>query len=147
MAGNPLISLGQLNRLKASVVITDFPALNIIPSFLGQEGISLSLDGEATGRLPQMTGVVNSPEPYMAVTIQIPMLKTLNIADLYKQQMEIDTQLGDIQVRPDVSTGLGIYSLSNGAIMAVGNLDFGGRNAVFGIALQAVYYINANLWN
>lgn len=144
---NPLIALGSLNRLRASVIITDLPSLNITPSFLGQEGISLSLDGEATGRLPQMVGVVNSPEPFMAVTIQIPMLKTLDIANLYKQRMETDTLLGDIQVRPDVSTGLGIYAFSNGAIMSVGNLDFGGRNAVFGIALQAVYYINSNLWN
>lgn len=144
---NPLIAQGVLNRLKASVVIPGFPQLNVTAPYLGQEGIRMALEGDATGRLPQMTGVVNSPEPYMMCTIQIPLLKTQNLSDLFKQQMENDSQLGDFQIRPDVATGLGIYSLTNGAIMSVGELDFGGRSAVFGVSLSAVYLINSNLWN
>lgn len=144
---NPLINLGQLNRLKSTIVIPNLPQLNITPSFIGQEGLRVAPEGDATGRLPAMTGVVNSPEPYIPVTIQVPLLKTLGLSDLYKQQLETDTQLGDLTVRPDVTRGLGIFSFTNGAIMNVGEMDFGGRSYVFGVSIQAVWLINADLWN
>ena len=89
MAGtNPLVSQGSLNRLRASVVWPDNPTLNVTASYLGKEGVSLALDGEATTFINTLVGAVTSPEPYQMITLTIHLLKTQGLASLYKSQQE-----------------------------------------------------------
>lgn len=149
MPGNPLIALGSLNRLKASVLWTNFPQLNVTPSYLGTAGIRLSLEGNATTMLNTMTGRVTSPEPYMPATINIALIKTQQLADLYKTQMELSCVLGDCTVRPDVqgSGGIGYYQLTNMAIESIGELSFAGTEAGYMVNLQGYYLINSALWD
>jgi len=142
---NPLIQLGTLNRLVASVVWQAFPQLNVIASFLNREGIRLALDGNATAFLPAMTGAVTSPEPYQMVTLTIHLLKTQFLAPLYKQQMEQSTLLGDCVVRPD-STTFPPYDLTNMAIEGVRELNLSGEDAGWAVVTRGTYYVNANLW-
>ena len=145
---NPLLAQGVLNRLRASVVWAGLDTFNITPSFLGDQAIRLALEGEATTFIGTMTGAATSPEPYQMVTMGVHLLKTQNLAELYKRRMESNSLLGDCTVRPDVmSGGIGVYQLTNCAIRNVAELDFGGKDAGYRITIGGVYLINSSLWD
>jgi hypothetical protein len=147
MAGNPLIDQGVLNRIKGSVVWTAFPALNVTAPYLDRDGINLRLEGEASAQHGTMTGLVQSPEPYMPVSVVIALLKTQNLSNAYKTQMEALSLIGDGVVYPDVSTGLGQYQLENMSIQSVGDLLFNGTTPIWACTLRGYYVINQQLWN
>jgi hypothetical protein len=147
MPGNPLIDQGILNRLKGSVVWTNFPALNVTAPYLDREGINLRLEGEMSAQHGTMTGVVQSPEPYVPVSVVITMLKTQALSDRYKQQMEQSVLLGPGVVWPDVSTGLSQYQLLNMSIQSVGELLLNGTTPAFGVTCRGYYVVNNSLWN
>lgn len=146
MASNPLIDQGTLNRLRASVVWPEFPALNVTAPFLGDEGIGLALEGESTAFLPTMAGAVTSPEPYMMVGLTINLLKTQALADAYKRKKELNALLGAGVVRPD-SRVLSPYELVNCAIQSVRELTFSGKNAGWVVTCKGYYLVNADMWN
>jgi hypothetical protein len=146
MPGNPLIPQGTLNRIRASVVWPSFPSLNVTASYLGRQGIRLALDGESTLFIPTMTGAVTSPEPYMMITMTMHLLKSQNLAALYKAQMEDTALIGDGTVRPD-AVNLPVYPIINCAIQAVRELNFAGDDADFAVAIRGYYLVNASLWN
>lgn len=143
---NPLVAQGTLNRLRASVSIPDRPELNITASFLGKDGISVSLTGDATLTIPTMTGTVQSPEPYMLVELTVALLRTQTLGNQYKLQMELNTLLGDFTVRPDSSI-LSPYTFRNGAIARVRELPMNGTDAGYVATLTGYYNINDDLWN
>ena len=126
----PLIAQGSLNRLKASIVIPLFPELNVTPSYLGKGGISLSLETPATLQIDTMTGAVTSPEPYQRVALVAHLVKSQPLADLYKQQFEANTQLGQLIIYPDADQ-LSVYQLVNCSLMNVGAMAFDGTDAMF----------------
>lgn len=143
---NPLIAQGTLNRLRGSVVWEGFPALNVTAPFLGKEGIRLALEGEATTFINTMTGAVTSPEPYMTVSMTLNLLKTQQLGNLYKAQMEVSSLLGAGTVRSD-SAILSPYSLINCSIQSVRELDFSGADAGYVVNVKGYYNINQALWN
>jgi hypothetical protein len=147
MAGtNPLVSQGSLNRLRASVVWPDNPTLNVTASYLGKEGVSLALDGEATTFINTLVGAVTSPEPYQMITLTIHLLKTQGLASLYKSQQETSSLLGSGVVRPD-SVALSAYDIVNCAIASVRELKFNGEDAGFMVTVRGYYLVNSNLYD
>lgn len=146
---NPNVQQGTLNRLKVSVVIADSPELNVTPSFLGKEMVSVTFDGDATVFIDTATGAVTSPEPYLKATIAIHLLKTQALAPLYKARMEDNSILGDLTVWPDVQTGQGIppYGFINCAIKNVRELNLNGVDAGWVVMLGGYYIVNNSLWN
>lgn len=147
---DPLVPQGNLNKLKASLVWTDNPDLNVIPSYLGAEGISISFEGSATGRLPTMTGIVNSPEPFQPVQVSIHLLRTQQLAQLYEQQRQTDSKLGAGTIRLDVSLSTpnpGPYQLLNMSISNVGELRLNGSDAGFMVTCGGYMLINSFLWD
>jgi len=147
MPGNPLIDQGVLNRLKGSVVWTNFPALNVTAPYLDREGINLRLEGEMSTQHGTMTGVVQSPEPYIPVSVVISLLKTQALSDRYKTQIEQTVLLGPGVVWPDVSTGLSQFQLLNMSIQSVGELLLNGTTPIFGVTCRGYYVLNNSLWN
>lgn len=143
---NPLIQQGTLNKLRGSVSPVDFPELNVIAGNLAPEGISLSFSGGATTTIDTMTGVVQSPEPYIKVSVKVHLLKSQILSDQWKTQMEDSTLLGDLAITTDSIT-LTDYNFSNVAIESVETLDFSGKNANYIINLTGIYYINNSLWD
>lgn len=143
---NPLISQGTLNRLRASVVVNDSPSLNVTAGYLGEEGISIALEGDTTTFINTLTGAVTSPEPYQKVTVTIHLLKTQPLAGLYKKQMEDLATLGNIVVRPD-SAALPPYDFTNCAIQGVEPLRLNGKDAGYVVRLGGYYLVNQNLYN
>lgn len=146
MGTNPLIAQGTLNRLRGSLVIPGSPELNVTAPFLGKDGISLVPEGDSTQFIETMTGAVTSPEVYMTVRVQIALLRTQGLADLYKKRMELNSLLGDVTVRPDAAT-LSPWSLINCSIQNVGELRINGQDAGYGPSIKGYYLINSQLWD
>jgi hypothetical protein len=143
---NPVIRQGTLNRLRASVIFTNFPALNVTSSFLGKRGISLSFQGDATVYIDTMTGAVTSPEPYMRVTMTMHLLKTQAFAQQFKTQLELLTLLGGATVRPD-AVAMQPYRLSNCSIISPGDQDFSGADADYPVRIGGIYLVNSGLFS
>lgn len=146
--GNPLVDQGTLNRIRGAVYWLDNTSLNVIASNLGVEGISLALDGEATTPIPTMTGRAQSPEPYQGITLTMNLLRTQNLANLYKQKMELSTLMGNGVVYPDVQAGgIDTYQINNCAIQGVRELRFNGSDAGWVVTLSGFYNINSSLFD
>lgn len=146
MAANPLIDQGTLNRIRGSIVIPGVPTLNVTAPFLGKGGISLGFQGETTLFIPTLTGAVTSPEPYQVAVATVNLLKTQQLALLYKARIELDARIGEFQVIPDAPT-FPNYSLINGAISSVRDMSMNGEDAGFVVTITGYYNINSNLWN
>lgn len=147
---DPRVPQGNLNRLKASLIWSDAASFNIIPPFLGQEGISLTFEQQATSRIPTMTGIVNSPEPYQPVMVRVNLLKTQPLAQQYETRKQTNTLMGGGTLRPDVSTGsggLGAFELINMSIDNVAELRMNGSDAGYMITFGGYYIINSSLWD
>lgn len=145
MSFNPLAPQGTLNRLVASVTWPLFPQLNVTPSFLNREGISLAFEGEATRFLPTMTGAVTSPEPYQMISLTINLLKTQGLATLYETQRQVQSLIGNGVVRPD-TVALPPYDLFNCGIMNVRELRFSGEDAGYAVSISGYIPLNSALW-
>lgn len=143
---NPLIAQGSLNKVRASVTWPSFTTLNVTAPYLGKAGIRLTLQGESTLYLPTMTGAVTSQEPYMMIEMVINLIKPQALANLYKQQMETNSLIGDGSVRPD-ATALGVYQLTNCAIKGVRELDFSGEHEGFAVTIGGYYLTNSSLFS
>jgi hypothetical protein len=143
---NPLVDLGTLNKLRASVIWQNVNNLNVSASFLGTEQIALSLDGEATQFVPVSVGMVPSPQFYQPVTLSIHLVKTLSIAAQYQSRWKTNCLLGPGTVRPDVSTGIQPYDLVNMAIEGMRQMTFNGQDAGFMVNCRGYVYINSDLF-
>lgn len=143
---NPLVQQGTLNRLRGSITWGSNPSLNITASYLGEEGISLALEGDATTMIPTMVGMVTSPEPYMPVTITAHLLKTQALSAQYKKQMENSTLLGAGVVRVDSKTHPP-YDIMNCAIAGVEPLKLNGKDAGWVVRIRGFYPINSSLFD
>ena len=144
--GNPLVPQGTLNRIRGSMVLTNMPQLNVTAPYLGREGITIAFEGNVVEYFPTMTGGVTSLEPYQFVTVTCALLKTQQLADLYKQQQELNATLGDGVVRGDAKP-LSPYQLTNLSIEGVGDLSFNGTNPVYGVRTKGYYLLNSSLFD
>lgn len=144
---NPLISVGFINRLRGSITVPSFTALNVTAPYLGKEGISITLEGEGVEYLPAMTAGVPSPVPYQMARIRFPLLKSQNLAAQYKLQYESIAMIGQVNVKGDSST-LPTYSFLNVSIVNNGSDQrYNGDDANFPVELRGMYLINNSMWN
>lgn len=143
---NPMISPGVLNRVRASVKFTDHPELNVSASYLAKEGVEISFQGNIVEPLPAMTGVVQSPQPYVLAQAKIHLLRSQAMAAQYKNQIEEDGIVGDVRLYTDSST-FGEFDLVNTAITSVGDMTFAGGDPGVVITLTGTYYVNSAMWN
>jgi hypothetical protein len=144
--GNPLVDQGTLNRIRASVIWTDFPALNVTSPYLSREGIRLALEGNATDYFGTMTGAVPSPAPYQICTLTLNLIKSQSFSNQYKRQFEANTMLGLATVRPDSIT-LGIYQLNNCVLESVNAMSFAGEEPGWVVTVKGYYLVNSFLFN
>jgi hypothetical protein len=143
---NPLVALGSLNRLRASVLFPALPGLTVISSNLGREGIQLDFGGASTTQIDVMTGIVTSPEPYLTVALTVHLLKTQFLAQTWRAQMELLSLLGDGVVRPDSAT-MTPYFFQNTSILGIGAQAFNGTSADYPVRIGGTYQVNAALFN
>lgn len=140
------IPQGTINRLRASVLWSDFPGLNVTSQYLDKAGIRISFEGDSTLFIDTMTGRVTSPEPYLRITATMALLKTQPLSSAYKAQMETLATIGNGIIRPDTTT-LTPYPIVNCAIQGVRELNFDGTNAGYVVTIGGTYYINSSLFS
>lgn len=157
---SPNVLQGTLNRLQVSVTWNSFTELNVTPSFLGREMVSLGFEGEATTFIKTATGVVISPEPLQMISLAINLLKTQPLAPLYELQRQTSSVLGNGTIRPDVGgaqaianalglggvVGLGAYNIVNCGIQNVRELRFSGEDAGYVVVIGGYLPLNAAMW-
>jgi hypothetical protein len=151
---NPLVDQGTLNRIRASVVWSNFPQLNVTSPYLGREGIRLALEGNATDYFGTMTGAVPSPAPYQICTLTLNLIKSQPLGQVYKSQFELSTLLGYCTVRPDSGPnldgnidGIGIYDLYNVVLETVREMTFAGEDPTYVVTCKGYYLVNSVLFN
>lgn len=146
MAVNPQLPLGNLNRLRPSLVIPSYPALNVTASYVGKRGIRLDFASDLTQQIDVMTGVVPSPEPYVVIDMTANILKTNGLAAAWIAQIELNTFFGNITLHTDTSA----YPAFNFAQCAVARMPgetFEGTEAAVDFVIRGQWIINNNLWN
>lgn len=143
---NPMISAGTLNRVRASVKYTDHSELNVSASYLAKEGVEITFQGNIVESLQAMTGVVQSPQPYLLSQVKIHLLRSQTLATQYKKQWEKDGLVGGIRLYTDSNT-FGEFDLSNVAITSVADMSFNGGEPGVVITLTGTYYVNSDMWN
>ncbi len=140
------VTQGTLNRLRATISFTDHPELNITPSFLGRDMVTVAPQGDVTHIIPTATGLVTSPEPYQIVEISAHILRTNGLGDRYKKQLENLSTIGNCTVRFDV-VGFSDMPLTNASIKSVDAIKADGTEAGWVIHIQAAYIINQALYS
>lgn len=144
--GNPFVAQGTLNRLRGSVVYADFPELNVTAPYLAKEAISLGFEGDTAQLIGTLTGGVTSPEPYMFGTVTMHLLRSQSLSNAYKNQIEFDTVIGDVNIYTDSST-LGHFQLNNCVLQSIQEMAFDGSQAGLVVRLRGVYYINSAMYD
>lgn len=143
---NPMINPGVLNRVRGSIKYTDFPELNISASYLTREGIELSPQGDLVESLPCMTGVAQSSQPYMELFVRIHLVRSQALANIYKQQWEKNSLVGNIRAYTD-SSKFGDFDLVNVSIRNVDDISIAGTDPSVIVTLSGTYYINSEMWD
>lgn len=143
---NPVIPVGGLNRVRASIKFTDHPELNVSASYLAKEGVELVFQGNMTDFLPAMTGAVQSPQPYLIMQAKVHLLRSQALGAQYKAQWEANTAVGDAKVYSDSST-FGDFEVMNTAITNVQDMSFAGGEPGVAITITGTYYINSEMWD
>lgn len=143
---NPLINQGVLNRVRASIKFVQFPELNISAPYLTQDAINISFQGDAGVLLPTLTGGVSSPNPFQMIQMQIHLVRSQSMGQLFKNQIEKNTTLGDAKIYSD-STTLGDFSIRQATIRSAQDLSVSGRDPAFVVEVFGIYDVNADMWD
>ena len=146
MATNPLINLGNLNRVRASVVFPSYTALNITSSQMGRRFVSLTYDEDFVQQIQQGVGIINSPEPYVFATITCDILRTLPLAQAFITQVESTSVLGTVYVHSDTSS-FPRRAVHNASVLKADPGAFDGVNGVLALTIRGIFYPNNDLWN
>lgn len=144
--GNPLVPQGLLNRVRGSVVIPAFPNLNITAAYVALDGISLNIDDDGTDQLKTMTGIVNSPAPYVMATATIHVLKTQALGEAWAQQFQSNGQIGRAVIHADAST-LSQYRLHNCSLLKPQPGAMNGTNPSLILTIRGTYNVNDYIWS
>ena len=142
---NPIVPQGSLNRLRASFICPNFPALNLTSPYLSKRGISIAFDNATTDYHDTMTGGVTSPSPYIKVTATLYLVKTLPPAAAFKAQMESSSVIGAFSIITD-SPQFPDYDLHNGSIMTNLEQSYAGDMESYAVTLGGYYLINSALF-
>lgn len=136
---------GVLNRLRASVVWSDYPELNVTSNFLTTEGIRLALEGNATDLLPAMVSLVSSPAPYLSASITMSIVRSASLANLYKLQFENTTLMGIATIWPDTDV-IPVFTINNVALESIREMAFAGMEAAMVVTARGYYNVNTGFF-
>ena len=139
------VSQGTLNRLLTNATFPNYPSLNCTASYMGKQAIRITFNSAATTQLPTMTGAVQSPEPYRAVTLTINLLKTQGTSGIWLAQEQLNTLLGPVTLYLD-SAVLPSIPLFNAAIEGIQDLTGSGADADYMVRVNAFMVVNAALY-
>lgn len=146
MATNPLIPQGTLNRVRCSIIVPNYPGLNITAPYMGRNFATISFDGDFTKLIGTGTGAVVSPEPYVEASIVVGILRTQALAASWRSQWEDTGNIGSVDVHSDTAA-FPKFTISTAVIQHFDPNAFDGEDPVSRLTLRGIYYINNALWN
>lgn len=146
MATNPLIQQGTLNRVRTSLVVPNYPNLNVTAPYLGKSQITVDLAGPFDDLIGTATGAVTSPEPYTMGTMTVNLLKTQSLAAQWLAQAQTTSDLGTITAHSDSASWPEI-TLNSAIIRQIEPGVYDGTDPVIRVTLEGVFYLNNDLWN
>lgn len=146
MATNPNLIPGNLNRVRASIIVPGNEILNIPAEYQAKEGIVIAPQSAVVTQMQGMTTVVNSEEPYQLVQITVSVIKSLAISAQYLEAIQNGPVLGNITVVPDTNV-MGKFNLLNAAILNWNQVSMAGLQPDFTIIMQGQYNVSNDLWN
>ena len=146
MAVNPQVSQGNLNRVRASVIIPAFPTLNINSSHMGKQFLNLEWEEAFGDQIETGTGLVNSPAPYVKGTCTINLLRSQLIASQWQAQADATSIIGRIVVHPD-STVYPAQTVHDCQILHASPGRMDGLNPTIDVIITGVRYVNNDLWD
>ena len=142
---NPGIARGVLNRVRCSVILPAFPALNVISANMGRALARIAFSDNLVNQIPTGTGLVNSPEPYIRATITIALLRTQPIASSWFSQILQDSNVQDATIYSDTSAFPPI-ALQDVVASHIDPGPFDGTSPDFQLVLAGALPVNNNLW-
>lgn len=146
MATNPMIAQGVLNRLRSSVVFPNFGNLNVTAPYMGKSMVRVAFEGDFVNQHPTATAVVDSPEPYIPVTITIALLRTQKLAADWFTQSLNNSKIGPATIHPDTSAFPQI-AVNNLVIRTIDPGPYDGSGPDMNLTLRGIMYLNNNLWS
>ncbi len=146
MATNPMVPQGSLNKVRAHIVVPNFPTLNVSPSYMGEDGFSLEMDEDFVRQIKTQTGLVNSPEVFVEATCTINLLRTQALSLQWMQQAENTAQIGRIVAHSDSAAFTG-RTVHNCSILKVVPGRMNGTTATVDATLRGAYYVNNSMWS
>jgi hypothetical protein len=142
---NPGIARGVLNRVRCSVVVPNFPSLNIIPANMGRSLARISFSDNTVNQIPTGTGLVNSPEPFIRATITIALLRTQQISTSWLNQILLDCNVQDATIYSDSSVFPPI-ALQDVVASHFDPGPYDGTSPDFQLILAGALPVNSALW-
>jgi hypothetical protein len=143
---NPYLNAGPLNRVRCSIVLAAFPALNVTSQYMGKQFARIEFEGDFTTQIETGTGVVNSPEPYVMATISCGLLRSQALAASWLSQVQSGTILGDVTIYSDTSAFPAI-TLNDTSVRMLAPGAYDGTDPVVGLTLRGTFNINSSLWS
>lgn len=142
----PALARGVLNRIRANIVFPDFPAMNIAPENMGRSMVRVAFEGQLVTQIPTGTGAVNSPEPFVFVTITVGMLRTQPIAAAWLNQIMTNSSVQNITAHPDTSAFPPI-ALQDVVVSHIDPGPYDGTNPEVPIIFRGLLPVNNDLWS
>jgi hypothetical protein len=144
--GNPQITQGTLNRIRAHLVVANYTQLNVAASYMGKSMLELTLEEPFVHQIPTAVGIVNSPEPYVMGTIAFSLLRTQALADAWLSQAQLHSVLGNVDVYPD-SAAFATITLLNTSIVGFTPGPYDGQDPGVKVTLKGQFPVNSDLWS
>lgn len=135
-----------LNRLRASVVVPNYPALNATAANMGSEFVAVGWQDDFALLIPTATGAVESDNPFVMGTITVSLLKTQPLSAAWVTQAQSESGVGNVTVYPDASS-FPAFTFNSCVIQRIEPSAYNGRDPVVRVSLHGVFYVNSALWS
>lgn len=123
-------------------VFSDDSGLNIIPSDLGEDMITVAFESEAVRRLKTAVGTIASPELFVDISLTMNILKTSPQYATYKERVSQNTIVsGNLTLYDDANQEWNFIRIS----LKPSGFSSSGRDATVPFVLQANWPVNTKL--
>jgi len=146
MANPPLVPQGTLNRVRVSIVVPNYPNLNITAPYMSKSFATVSFQGAFAELIPTATGGVTSPEPYVMASVTVGLLRPQGLASAWLDQGGTQSAIGPVTVYSDTAAFAPI-TLQNCVIGDIEPGAFDGMDPVVRVMIKGIYQTNSDLWN
>ncbi len=146
MATNPMVPQGSLNKVRAHIVVPNYPTLNVSPSYMGEDMFTLDIEDDAVRQPKTATGLVNSPEPFVVATCIINLLRTQALSVQWLMQLKSNAMIGRIVAHSD-SAAFTAQTVHNCSILKVQPGRMNGTNPTVDAIIRGEYFVNDDMWS